>query len=82
MPKILDRLVTQLMQKWYDETAAYKIATKSLQRSGNLKPWTQQATEKWIVRWEMSPEERAKSRELKAKKLFKKHKTSLPKLKF
>ena len=37
MPKILDRLVSQLMDKGHSKSAVYAIATKSLQRSGNLK---------------------------------------------
>ena len=46
MPKILDRLVSQLMDKGHSKSAAYAIATKSLQRSGNLKKGTQKATRK------------------------------------
>lgn len=82
MPAILDRLVQQLKDKWHSEEAAFKIATKSLQRSWNLKPGTQQATEQWEIRWAMSPDERARDR---AKKLFRPKKPkwmSLPKLKF
>jgi hypothetical protein len=81
MPKILDRLITQLIQRWYDEEVAWKIATKSLQRSGNLRPWTQQATEKWEMRWEMSPEEREITRN-RDKKKNKIKKRGMPKIKF
>lgn len=62
MPKILDRLVRQLRAKGKSESAAYAIATKALQRSGNLKPGTQKATAKGKRRGDMTPAERAKDR--------------------
>lgn len=65
MPKILDRLVRQLRAKGKSESAAYAIATKALQKSGNLKPGTQKATAKGKRRGEMTPGERAKDRESK-----------------
>ena len=37
VPKILDRLVKQLQDKGHSKKAAFAIATKSLQKSGNLK---------------------------------------------
>lgn len=68
MPKILDRLVRQLKAKGKSERAAYAIATKALQRSGNLKPGTQKATAKGKRRGDMTPGERAKDREVKYSK--------------
>jgi len=65
LPKILDRLVRQLRAKGKSESAAYAIATKALQKSGNLKPGTQKATAKGKRRGEMTPGERAKDRESK-----------------
>jgi len=37
MPKILERLVSQLKAQGKSDEAAYAIATSSLQKSGNLK---------------------------------------------
>ena len=37
MPKILDRLVSQLKAKGMSEKAAYAVATKQLQKSGNIR---------------------------------------------
>lgn len=68
MPKILERLVSQLKAKGHDEKSAYAIATKALQRSGNLKKGTQQATAKGARRGNMTPGERAKDRESKYSK--------------
>lgn len=62
MPKILDRLVSQLKAKGKSESSAYAIATKALQRSGNLKPGSQKATAKGKKRGNMTPGERAKDR--------------------
>ena len=68
MPKILERLVNQLKAKGKDKSSAYAIATSALQKSGNLKKGTQQATSKGIKRGKMTPEQRKKSRDKKAKK--------------
>lgn len=62
MPKILDRLVSQLKAKGKDQSSAFAIATKALQKSGNLKPGTQEATAKGVKRGNMTPEARAKDR--------------------
>lgn len=62
MPKILDRLVSQLKAKGKNEQAAFAIATSALQKSGNLKRGSQQATPKGIQRGNMTPAARAKSR--------------------
>lgn len=65
MPKILERLTSQLKAKGFSKGSAYAIATSQLQKSGNLKPGTNQATAKGIKRGNMSPGERAKDREVK-----------------
>ena len=65
MPKILDRLVSQLMDKGHSKSAAYAIATKSLQRSGNLKKGTQKATKKGKIQGKKTPSQRAKERAAK-----------------
>jgi len=62
LPKILERLVSQLKAKGKSEKSAYAIATSALQRSGNLKPGTQAATAKGTRRGNMTPDERAKDR--------------------
>ena len=62
MPAILHRLVNQLKAKWKSDSAAWAIATAALQRSGDLKKWTQKATKKWAKRWKMTPAQRAKIR--------------------
>lgn len=62
MPKILDILVSQLRAKGKNKQAAFAIATKALQRSGNLKPGSQTATAKGKRRGNMTPSARAKDR--------------------
>lgn len=63
MPKILERLVSQLQAKGYDKASSYAIATKVLQRSGNLKPGSTEPTAKGVKRGNMTPGERAKDRQ-------------------
>lgn len=65
MPRILERLTNQLAAKGYDKSSAYAIATSQLQKAGDLKPGTNQATAKGIKRGNMTPGERAKDREVK-----------------
>lgn len=65
MPKILDRLVKQLMAKGKSKQAAYAIAISALQKSGNLKKGTQKATAKGKRRGAMTPAQRAKDRAAK-----------------
>ena len=65
MPAILDRLVKQLRTKGYSKSAAYAIATKSLQKSGNLKKGTRKPTSKGTRRGKMTPGQRAKDRQAK-----------------
>ncbi len=62
MPKILERLVSQLKAKGKSDAAAHAIAVSALQKSGNLKPGTQTATAKGTRRGNMTPGERAKDR--------------------
>ena len=63
MPAILDRLVKQLIAKGYSKSAAHAIATKSLQKSGNLKKGTNKPTAKGRRRGKMTPGQRAKDRQ-------------------
>lgn len=62
MPAILDRLVKQLKAKGHDDKSAHAIAVAALQRSGNLKRGSEEATAKGLKRGRMSPSERAKDR--------------------
>ena len=68
MPKILDRLVGQLQAKGKDKGSAFAIATSTLQKSGNLKKGTQEATPKGVARGNMTPAQREKSRQEKARR--------------
>ena len=72
MPAILERLVSQLRAKGKSKSSAFAIATAALQRSGNLKRGTQQATSKGKKRGAMTPSQRAKDRASKNSK----HKSS------
>ena len=69
MPAILEDAVKSIMKENPDmkKGAAYAIATKSLQKSGDLKEGSNQATEKGKRRGEMSKAERAKTRSKKYK---------------
>ncbi len=62
MPKILDRLVYQLKKNGMSEKQAYAIAVSQLQKAGNLKKGSTEATAKGKRRGEMTPAERAKDR--------------------
>lgn len=59
MPAILERLVSQLKAKGYNDRAAHAIAVSSLQKSGNLKKGTEEATAKGVRRGNMTPGQRA-----------------------
>ena len=74
MPKILERLVSQLQAKGQSKKSAYAIATSQLQKAGDLKKGRTQATPKGEKRGNMTPGERAKDREVKYS--GGKHKTS------
>lgn len=65
MPKILERLVSQLQAKGMPKSKAYAVATSQLQKHGDLKPGTQEATPKGIRRGNMSAKERAIDRQAK-----------------
>lgn len=64
MPKILERLVSQLQAKGKSKSSAYAIATSTLQRAGDLKKGTQQATSKGTRRGNMTPMQRKRSRQM------------------
>lgn len=66
MPKLLERLVSQLENKGMAKNKAFAIATSSLQKSGNLKPGTQDLTAKGKKREAMGAAGRAKDRAAKA----------------
>lgn len=72
MPAILERLVSQLQAKGKSKSSAFAIATAALQKSGNLKKGTQEATDKGKKRGAMTPSQRAKDRASKRSK----HKSS------
>lgn len=65
MPPILDRLVKQLKAKGVSTSSAFAIATKSLQKAGDLKAGTREATIKGKRRGQMTPGARAKDRAAK-----------------
>lgn len=69
MPAILDDAVRSIMKKnpKMTESSAYAIATKTLQKSGDLKESTQEATRKGDRRGEMDKATRAKTRARKYK---------------
>lgn len=68
MPAILDRLVRQLKAKGKSKDAAYAIATSSLQRAGDLKKGSTEATTKGKRRGSMTPGQRASDRASKYSK--------------
>ena len=65
MPKILDRLVSQLEAKGKSKKSAYAIATSQLQKSGNLKKGTNTSTAKGRRRGNMTAAQRAIDRAAK-----------------
>ena len=69
MPAILEDAVKSIMKDnpGMKEGAAYAIATKTLQKSGDLKKGTYESTEKGKRRAEMSKATRAKTRAKKYK---------------
>jgi hypothetical protein len=68
MPAILERLVSQLQAKGKTKSQAFAIATSALQKSGNLKKGTQEATPKGKKRGAMTPAQRSKDRASKLSK--------------
>jgi hypothetical protein len=69
MPAILEDAVKSIMKDnpGMEKSSAYAIATKSLQKSGDLKEGTVEATKKGERRGEMSKATRAKTRAQKYK---------------
>lgn len=68
MPAILERLVRQLKAKGKSDQAAHAIAVSALQKSGNLKKGSTEATSKGKRRGAMTPAARAKDRAAKKAK--------------
>ena len=68
MPKILERLVSQLKAKGKSTSSAYAIAQSVLQKRGILKKGSEQLTTKGKKRNAMSPSARAKDRASKYSK--------------
>ena len=68
MPKILERLVSQLKAKGKSSSAAYAIATSTLQKAGDLQKGSTKATPKGLKRGKMTPSARAKDRASKNSK--------------
>jgi len=61
MPKILDRVVRQLKAKGVANP--YAVGVAAMQKAGNLKKGTVEATKQGIRRGNMTPEARAKARD-------------------
>ena len=80
MPAILEDAVKSIMKENPDmkKGAAYAIATKQLQKSGDLKEGTNKATDKGKRRGEMSKSTRAKTRARKYKEERKRGKKDDP----
>ena len=66
MPTILERLVGQLQGKGMPKANAFAVATSTLQKAGDLKKGSQEATPKGAKRGAMTPAARAKDRQAKA----------------
>jgi len=60
MPKILDRVVSQLKAKGVANP--YAVGVSAMQKAGNLKKGTLQATKQGVRRGNMTPEQREKQR--------------------
>ena len=58
MPKILDQAVKEIRKKGASKSAAFAIATSTLQKAGELKAGTRTATTKGTKRGNMSKSER------------------------
>jgi hypothetical protein len=64
MPKIVERLVSQLEAKGMDKSKAYAIANSQMKKAGNIDSHGN-ATKKGIKRGNMTPAARAKDRAAK-----------------
>jgi len=65
MPKIVERLVSQLEAKGIKKSSAYAIAISQMKKSGNIDS-KGKATSKGVARGNMTPAERAKDRAVKS----------------
>ena len=65
MPKILDRVVRQLAAKGVDNP--YAVGVSAMQKAGNLKKGTVQATKQGVKRGNMTPAAREQARRSRAK---------------
>ena len=65
MPKILDRVVRQLRAKGVADP--YAVGVSAMQKAGNLKKGTVQATKQGLRRGAMTPDQREKARRARAK---------------
>jgi hypothetical protein len=65
MPKILERVVSQLEAKGMPKSQAFAVGTSAMQKAGNLKPGTQELTPKGAKRQAMGAAGRAKDRAAK-----------------
>ena len=58
MPKILEDAVKQIEKTGKSKNSAFAIATSALQKSGSLKPGTNQPTKQGVQRGQMSQAQR------------------------
>ena len=65
MPKILDRVVRQLKAKGVADP--YAVGVSAMQKAGNLKKGSLEATKQGVRRGNMTPDQRAKARRARAK---------------
>lgn len=66
MPKLLERLKSQLEAKGMPTSQAFAVATSQMQKAGNLKPGTQQLTSQGKHRQDLGAAGRAKARAARA----------------
>ena len=65
MPKIVERLVSQLTANGMSKSKAYAVAVSKMKKAGNL-DYSGNATKKGIKRGNMTPAQRAKDRAAKS----------------
>jgi hypothetical protein len=65
MPKILDCVVSQLKAKGVANP--YAVGVSAMQKAGNLKKGTVEATKQGVKRGNMTPDEREKARRARDK---------------